>query len=142
MAQTRTTFILSDLLINAIDHELLKCCKGRCSDNLWDKKAWRCFLAWGAKTSRPKRNSELLSFLLGDAEEIGNVNSKLSQSIETYNQDFAKISRFNKVMRRNMNTLGQRVRNISATEQEFHQNLIISSVQAARSSNQIQHSTK
>ena len=109
--QTRSIFSVGNLLVDQIDDFLLQYCAGACSEILWDPGVWSCFMDWSTPSPRSKRNSEFLSFLLRDGEQIQNVNSKLEKTISAYNSDFEKMSKYNKVIRKNMNWLGKRIGN-------------------------------
>ena len=67
-----------------------------------------------------------------DVLKIQNVNRKLEQTIAAYNSDFEKMGKYNKVIKKNMNLLKKQVGNMTISEQNFHDNQVISSILLSR----------
>ena len=65
------------------------------------------FLKWAKNDARSKRESSLISYLVGDAANIENIADRLAITLEAYNENFKKITRHNVLVDKNLNNLAK-----------------------------------
>ena len=113
----RSIFELNSLLHNIIDENLHACCDPGlmtpCVSQAWTKKILDCFLSWAKRMSKKKRDSPLISYLVGDAQTIDQIANQLSTSLEAYNTNFRKISHHNLQVDKNLNLLAKLGENLT-----------------------------
>ena len=66
--------------------------------------------------SKRKRDSPLISYLVGDGQTIYQIAHQLSNTLEAYNTNFRKISHHNIQIDKNLNTLAKLGENLTQYE--------------------------
>ena len=97
-------------------------------------------LSLGKRRTKKKRDSPLISYLVGDGQTIDQIAAQLSKSLESYNDNFRKISHHNLKVDRNLNLLAKLGENLTAYEKYNYQTTVISSVLAAWNHKRLQKS--
>ena len=115
----RSILNINDLLhFSMIDIESLNiCCPEDCVNFIqWFVKesVWECLKIWAnnnkslkqtnKQTTKPRRKrNDFFSYVLREQIKIDSVNNKLSETTQICNQDFKSISKFNNLLKSNLN---------------------------------------
>ena len=105
---------------------------------------WECLKIRANKslkqTIKPRRKRNyFFSYVLGDQIKIDSVNSKLSETLQIYNQDFKSISKFNTLLKFNLNRLSTQMNIMTLVGKSMQDNLIISSALTRKDPERLSH---